>query len=117
MIDEGLRKAVETLSSEELYRANIIHLQFADMHHGYAVIKEEIEECEEALTTIKTHLDYIWNNVRTDDFQGFRFEARVVKIHAIELALEAIQVAAMAEKFLDMPESENKKIRNKIKAR
>jgi len=102
MIDEGLRKTVETLAREELQRASKIHPPFVDMHQGYGVIKEEIEECEEALNTIKTHLDYLWNNVKRDDLFGFKFEAKTIKIHAIELALEAIQVAAVAEKLMDI---------------
>ena len=104
MIDEGLRKAVETLSLEELYRANIIHPQFADMHHGYAVIKEEIEECEEALKIVQAKTSYLWGCVRTDNLEGFKIESVTIKRYAIELALEAIQVAAMAEKFMDILE-------------
>jgi len=102
MIDEGLRKAVETLAWEELQRASKIHPPFVDMHQGYAVIKEEIEECEEALTTIKTHLDYLWSNVRNDNLGVFKIEAKTIKRYAIELALEAIQVAAMAQKFMNI---------------
>jgi len=104
MIDEGLRKAVETLSWEELQRANKIHPQFTDMHHGYAVIKEEIEECEEAITTVKTHLDYLWSCARSDDLGVFKLQAEVIRKYAIELALEAIQVAAVAQKLMRLQE-------------
>lgn len=102
MIDEGLRKIVETLSWEELQRANKIHPQFADMHHGYAVIKEEIEECEEALDLVKTHTNDLWQCVRNDSLEVFKIESKLIKRYAIELALEAIQVAAMAQKFIDI---------------
>jgi len=105
MIDEGLRKAVETLAWEELRRASKIHPPFTDMHQGYAVIKEEIEECEEALTTVNNHLDYLWNNVKRDDLERFKIEAKVIKKYAMELSLEAIQVAAVAEKFMDILDS------------
>ena len=105
MIDKGLRKAVETLVCEELQRASKIHPPFVDMHQGYGVIKEEIEECEEALTTVKAKLDYLWIYVKTDDLKGFRFEAKLIKKYAMELALEAIQVAAVAEKFMDILDS------------
>ncbi|MCB2300375.1 hypothetical protein [Clostridium tagluense] len=104
MIDEGLRKAVETLSREELQRANKIHPQFVDMHQGYAVIKEEIEECEEALKLIETHANNLWSNVRTDNLAGFKLDAKVIKRYAIELALEAIQVAAVAQKLIRIVE-------------
>lgn len=108
MIDEGLRKAVDTLSWEELQRANKIHPQFTDMHHGYAVIKEEVEECEEALEMIQLHSNYLWNNVRTDNLDGFKAETVIIKRYAIELALEAIQVAAVAQKLMNMLEMEEK---------
>ena len=105
MIDEGLRKAVETLAWEELQRASKIHPPFVDMHQGYAVIKEEIEECEEALAKVKTHLDHLWGCARADDLDVFKIGAKVIKTYAMELALEAIQVAAVAEKFMDILDS------------
>ena len=102
MIDKEFKKAVETLAWEELQRASKIHPGFVDTHQGYAVIKEEIEECEEALNKVKTHMDGLWNNVKIDDLEGFGFESKVIKTYAIELALEAIQVAAVAEKLMDI---------------
>ncbi|MBZ9633052.1 hypothetical protein [Clostridium sp. FP1] len=104
MIDEGLRKAVETLAWEELQRANKIHPQFVDMHQGYGVIKEEIEECEEALDLVKTHINDLWQCVRNDSLEVFKIESKVIKRCAIELALEAIQVAAVAEKLISIVE-------------
>lgn len=104
MIDEGLRDAVKTLAWEELQRANKIHPQFVDMHQGYAVIKEEIEECKEALELIETHTNNLWRNVRTDNLEEFKLQAKVIKSYAIELALEAIQVAAVAEKLINIVE-------------
>jgi len=102
MIDEELKKAVETLVWEELQRASKIHPPFIDMHHGYAVIKEEIEECEEALIMIKSHANCLWSRVRTDNLMAFKFESILVEKHAIELALEAIQVAAVAKKLINI---------------
>ncbi|MBU3155161.1 hypothetical protein [Clostridium estertheticum] len=104
MIDEGLRKAVETLSWEELQRASKIHPQFVDMHHGYAVIKEETEECEEALEVVNDHMDSLWYQVRNDNLEEFKIEAEVIRKYAIELSLEAIQVAAVAQKLMDIVE-------------
>ncbi|MGH4125616.1 MAG: hypothetical protein ACREV6_22115 [Clostridium sp.] len=104
MIDEGLREAVKTLAWEELQRANKIHPQFVDMHQGYGVIKEEVEECEEVLKLIDINSKYLWRCVRTDNLEIFKIQAEVIRKHAIELALEAIQVAAVAQKLISIVE-------------
>jgi len=108
MIDEGLRKAVTTLTWEELRRSSKIHPPFVDMHQGYGVIKEEIEECDEAMTIIKAHLDGLWRCTRVDDLGVFKGVAIAIKKCAIELALEAIQVAAVAEKLINVYSAEEK---------
>lgn len=74
---------------------------FASPHEGYAVIKEEVEETYEDLESLKWHLDYLWRSVRADDPDNYRDAAGTIQTKAVELASEAIQVAAMAKKFLE----------------
>lgn len=101
MIDEGLRKAVQTLAWEELQRASKIHPPFADPHHGYAVIKEEIEECENEMNALNAQLNCMWNEIKNDAYKNSS-RAKHIKLTAVQLALEAIQVAAMAQKIMNM---------------
>lgn len=60
------------LALEELSRAERKHPDFHSGHEGYAVIKEEIEE--------------LWDAVKRDD--------------TLSATVEAVQVAAMALRFL-----------------
>ena len=90
---------VKVLVDEEAERSMIKHPLFNSTHEGYAVIKEEIEEAAEELQDIDVNLEIMWNviknNEKTDNYI-YR-----IKEHAILLAAEAIQVAAMAQKFID----------------
>lgn len=73
--------------------------QFASPHEGQNVVREELEEAERAIVPLKLYIETrMWNMVKAnqtvpkDDFKAIR-EA------AVNLAVEAIQVAAMAKKF------------------
>ena len=101
MIDEKFRVAVEALSTAELVRAYTIHSPFADYHHAYAVIKEEVEETEEEMILLQKQLNYLWYGIKKADKKDNAIALKM-KGTAIKLALEAIQVAAMAQKIMDM---------------
>lgn len=93
-------EGVEKLAYEELERANSKFGMFHSTHEGYAVIKEEIEEVADELEDVVNYLNDIWRNVKEDnelDLVGIK----IMKKHAINLAAESIQTAAMAQKFID----------------
>ena len=69
----SIRTDIHNASYKECTRAMIIHRRFNSQHEGYAVIKEELDELWDA---IKTHAP------------------------GHELAKEAIQISAMAERFI-----------------
>lgn len=56
----------------EFLRASNLHGQFNSQHEGYGVLKEEVDE--------------LWDAIKANDHKGAR--------------LEAVQVAAMALRFL-----------------
>ena len=92
-------KIIHKLIEEELAEANKKHPLFADLHHAYADIKEEVEELHEELVGIEGLLGDMWGCVRADC--GADWVLRQLQAHAIYAAQEAIQVAAMAQKALD----------------
>lgn len=94
-----LKEAVEKLVSEELERANKKFPMFHSVHEGYAVLKEEIEETENEVDELKMRLDYLWNNIRLD-LIGDMHADKIYNL-SINAAAEAIQVAAMAQKYKD----------------
>lgn len=96
---DAVRKDVRRLVNKELAEANKRFRQFASPHEGQNVVREELEEAERAIVPLKLYIETrMWNMVKAnqtvpkDDFKAIR-EA------AVNLAVEAIQVAAMVKKY------------------
>lgn len=81
---------------------------FSSPHEGYSIIKEEAEEAKEEMDSVEWHLEYLWRNVKEDDPNNYRDAAEIIQGRAVRLASEAIQVAAMAKKFIESFEDEEK---------
>ncbi len=93
------RKIMYNLIEEELAEANKKNPLFADSHHAYGVLKEEVEELHEETVACEGLLSEMWCRIREDmDVEDI---LRQIKMHAVDAAREAIQVAAMAQKALD----------------
>lgn len=73
-------------------------------HEGYAVLLEEVEEVEECLRYIRADIKILWERVRNNfnDLENIdkAEELLMVVVNAKQLAEEAVQVAAVAEKFV-----------------
>jgi len=96
-----LIESVKVLASEELKRANVEFPAFNSTHEGYAVIKEEIEESSDELEDVNFDLNNMWRYIKLNNTNEATKYAKHLKQSAINLAAEAIQVAAMAQKFID----------------
>lgn len=99
-----LIEKVKVLAVEELKNANTKFPMFRSTHEGYAIIKEEIEESEEELDWINSWFKQSWMLIKQN--KNVIDEMVAIKQHAINLAAESIQVAAMAQKFIDSKLSE-----------
>lgn len=96
----AVKKDVEELVVKELNSANEQFPLFASLHEGYAVMLEEFEEAEGELEWVRDHIDYMWKNVKQNNSETSVHFADCIKDYAINLACEAIQLAAMAEKVI-----------------
>lgn len=96
----AVKNQVRDLVYVELEAANEKFPQFHSPHEGWAVIQEEIEETSEALGDMSLSMRAAWSEIRANKSAGVRIAE--VKAAAISMACEAIQVAAMAQKFIDM---------------
>lgn len=105
----AVKADVEKLVQKELESANQRFPLFRSDHEGAAVILEEIEEAKTELEEIEDNFHNLWSLVKDNDTRSSTY-AGWVFASSIRLACEAIQVAAMAQKFIDsQKERENKK--------
>lgn len=96
-----LLKSVEALTAEELARSYKNFPKFNSPHEGYAVILEELEEHTEDTVDMKLSLESMWSHVRFNhNLHSKEFAARL-RESSIHAAAESIQVAAMAQKYID----------------
>lgn len=95
-------KDVEKLVEKELEAANERFPQFHSEHEGWAVMQEEAEELQEECDSIEMSMKQLWRRIR--DGIPTSLQVALVGQYAEAAACEAIQVAAMARKYLDMME-------------
>ena len=86
---------LELLNACKTYGAN-----YNSYHEAYAILKEEVEEAEADIKTINDYLGSIWEEVKTDDPEALRADAMVITRYAVELAKEAVQIAAVTRKII-----------------
>lgn len=99
--------AAETESAKETWGET-----YHSEHEAWAVLHEEIEEANEALIKIASINNVLWNFVRKaqkqdGDIKYIRDNLHYLKDHAQELAIEAVQIAAVTQKYLDTMETHN----------
>lgn len=98
-------RGVDYLIDNELDMARDEHGEtFASMHEGAAVLCEEVDEAALEYHAMARNYDMLWASVKEDDGKTARERAEDIASYAERLACEAIQVAAMAIKFVDTVE-------------
>lgn len=98
-------RGVDFLIANELDLARDEHGEtFASMHEGAAVLFEEVQEAQDEDGSIHILIPLFWEAVKNEDSNRARMFAEELASHAERLACEAIQVAAMALKFVDTVE-------------
>ena len=102
----AVKSDVEKLVQKELESANQRFPMFRSDHEGAAVIFEEIEEAEHELNEVRFEFKEMWRSVKLN-IGGIPFCEAVLK-RSLNLACEAIQVAAMAQKFIDSQKEREK---------
>lgn len=94
----AVKDDIELLVNKELQAAYALHGPFSSPHEGWAVLLEEIEEMAEEVKEVRDAHGLIWQLVRKD--RSAYGCAKLIKEAAVQAAAEAVQVAAMAEKFM-----------------
>ena len=97
---DAVKKEVIELVHKELESANKKFPMFKSMHEGYAVLKEEVEEAKDDMEWCEEKLKCAWELIKKNDDVALE-EVEFLKEFAVSGAIELIQVAAMAQKFID----------------
>lgn len=111
-----LKSKVFPLVEFELNEANKNYPPFHSPHEGAAVIAEEIGEAREALKAVDDGFGEMWQGI-TKDVELATHDAYIdaIEAAAVNLACEALQVAAMCEKYYDsLIEGEKDEKENRI---
>ena len=90
---------ITELITQELASANAKFPPFHSCHEAHAVAKEELEETIEAVNTFIPIFQDVWRQVKKDNV--CKAEIEVLKLASREIIAEAVQLAAMCEKFSD----------------
>ena len=103
----AVKEDVEKLVQKELESANQRFPMFRSDHEGAAVILEEIEETHSEMLDMELNYKSLWQTIK-ENFINTASYAELIFDDAINLACEAIQVAAMAQKFIDSQKEREK---------
>ncbi len=96
----AVKNEVQQLVKKELEHANKLFPLFNSVHEAYAVMLEETEEAESAKAEVDSNLNTLWDCIKQNSPIGFlKAYNQNIKENAIALAIEAIQIAAMCDKF------------------
>ena len=101
----AIENQVRELVKIELSAANERFPQFHSAHEGYAVIQEEVDELKEDMDRINCRIASLRARVRFNN-SCEELASRIFD-DAVNAACEAIQVAAMCKKFLEMERQKN----------
>lgn len=96
---DAVKKDVEALVQKELEAANKKFPLFHSAHEGYAVLLEEAEELERDSASVKYDMLCLWNAVKGNNSEAALETISHTYERAVNAAVEAIQTAAMCEKF------------------
>lgn len=99
MFSEETEKLVTDAVVAEVQNAKKHGEKFNSSHEGYGVLLEEVDEVNDALGFLEEHKKALWQMVKIDCDSGIKIELTHILSCAIDVAKEAIQVAAVAYKF------------------
>lgn len=98
MIKDETKKLIDKAIEIELQNA-LEQKEFADAHHAYAILKEELEEAEFYFRVCCFQLEEeVWRNIKDDEMQEAKSAFNVILQRSKRAMAELARVAAVCEK-------------------
>ena len=96
---DAIKQKIYELTETELKAVNEKSPLFASSHEAYGVIFEKFDEARDELEMLKYSIDQFWLGVKENSPEDVK-NNRLTRVYkkSINLAVEAIQTAAMARK-------------------
>ena len=94
------QKINEAVTLELNNACKVYGAEYHSLHEAYAVLLEEVEETKQELDYVMNNLSEMWNDTKANDELAVKADARFIAFGAVSLAMEAVQVAAVARKIL-----------------
>jgi hypothetical protein len=99
---QELINQAEKIINDELNWSYNEHGEFPSQYHGYGIILEELKESQDELKMVAELLEKAFSEIRNNEIPNETIE--LLRTHAKLLACEAVQTAAMAQKFIESSE-------------
>lgn len=96
------REDIVSAVNKEYEAAKKEYGPLSSTHEGYAVLLEEVEELGDEFEGIEHYLDYMWSQVKANDYLNTTEAASCMRYIAIQAACEAVQVAAVCQRIMDL---------------
>ncbi len=98
MIKDETKKLIDKAIEIELQNA-LEQKEFADAHHAYAILKEELEEAEFYFRVCCFQLEEeVWRNIKDDEMLEAKSAFNVILQRSKSAMAELARVAAVCEK-------------------
>lgn len=96
---DAVKQKIYELTETELKAANEKFPLFVSSHEAFGVIFEEFDETRDELESLEYSINQFWSDVKENSSEDIK-NNRLTRIYekSIDLAVEAIQTAAMARK-------------------
>ena len=102
MIAEKAKDAVDQAVLYELQKITKDYgPTYSSEHEGYAVLLEEVQEACEASRWMASRLESTWCAIRNNVLSKQQYHIEEVRKFALSCAQEAVQCAAVCERFIE----------------
>lgn len=97
MFNEKTRKHIDKAVKAELKTA-LAQGAFTDLHHAYAILKEEVEEANNWIRIVNSAFDVFWNSVKYNETDNSKYSLKEMQRTANDAIKELCQVLAVIKK-------------------